>query len=96
MSSESIHEKKMAAILGRVRSHIAGIYRTNRLPVSFKTRDGFQGVCKPLILTASSSNVAERIEKKRQEALVGGGLKRIDRQHKRVRNAVKIKSEVKK
>ena len=33
-----------------------------------------------------SGGVVQRIEKKQQEALIGGGQKRIDNQHRKVRN----------
>ncbi len=75
----------MASVLGRVRSHIPRISKTGFSPTVFRYRNRFQRVNNALILSASSSNVTERIERKRKEALVGGGLKRVDRQHKRVR-----------
>ena len=76
----------MASVLGRVGSHIPRISKATLSPAVFGYKNRFQRTSTALILSASSSNVTERIEKKRQEALVGGGLKRIDRQHKRVRN----------
>ena len=84
----------MAAMLGRARSHIGRLSKINFLSVSLRKRDGLLGIYKPLILTASSSSVVERIEKKRQEALVGGGLKRIDRQHKRVSMEISVKGRL--
>jgi hypothetical protein len=75
----------MANVLGRVWSHIPRISKASFSPLVFKYRNRFQRVSNALILSASSSNVTERIEKKREEALVGGGQNRIDRQHKRVR-----------
>ncbi|CAB3992035.1 propionyl- carboxylase beta chain, mitochondrial [Paramuricea clavata] len=73
----------MANVLGRVWSHIPRISKASFSPLVFKYRNRFQRVSNALILSASSSNVTERIEKKREEALVGGGQNRIDRQHKR-------------
>lgn len=84
----------MAVLLGRVKSHIGGLSKINFLAVSLRKRDGLLGIYKPLILTSSSSSVVGRIEKKRQEALVGGGLKRIDRQHKRVSKEINVKGSL--
>jgi hypothetical protein len=74
----------MANVLGRVRSHIPRISKESLSSTVFRYRNRFQRVSNALILSASSSNVTERIERKREEALLGGGLKRIGRQHKRV------------
>ena len=75
----------MANVFGRVRCHIPRISKESLLSTVFRYRNRFQRVSNALILSASSSNVTERIERKRQEALLGGGLKRIGRQHERVR-----------
>ena len=83
----------MASLLGRVRSHIPRISKATLSPVVFRYQNRFQRTNNALLLSASSSNVAERIERKREEAIVGGGLKRIDRQHKRVRSRVHIKQK---
>lgn len=74
----------MASIYRRVWNHIPRISKTSFSPVVLGYRNRFQRFSNSLILTASSSNVTERIERKRNEALVGGGLKRIKRQHQRV------------
>lgn len=42
------------------------------------TKNGF-------MIRASSGSVLQRIEKKQEEAVVGGGQKRIDTQHRKVR-----------
>ena len=86
----------MATLLGRVRCHIPRIYKSSFSAIPFRFKDRFHGTSNPLILSASSSTVNERIEKKRHEALVGGGLKRIDRQHKRVRRILHDKNVVNK
>ena len=75
----------MAKLAGRVWSHIPKLHQVRFSPIVFGYRNRFQRISNTLIFSASSSNVTERIERKREEALVGGGLKRIDRQHKRVR-----------
>lgn len=75
----------MASVLGRARFHILTIPKASSSPFSFMHRNKLQQVNNALILSASSSSVSERIERKRKEAFDGGGPKRIDRQHKRVR-----------
>lgn len=37
-----------------------------------------------VIIRASSGSVLQRIQKKQEEAIVGGGQKRIDTQHRKV------------
>lgn len=43
-----------------------------------------------LVVRACSGGVLQRIEKKQDEALVGGGQKRIDTQHRKVRLTFEI------
>ena len=48
----------------------------------------------PHTRTAVTSVVLERLEKKKQEALLGGGQKRIDAQHKKGKLTARERIEV--
>lgn len=43
-----------------------------------------------VVIRACSGSVLQRIEKKKEEAIVGGGQKRIDTQHRKVRTLLEI------
>lgn len=81
-TSARSHCSKMAAF-GRVGSHFMRSTLTCTSRFTFKpVRSAWKS---EVFVRASSGNVLKRIEEKRQAAELGGGQKRIDTQHKKVK-----------
>lgn len=74
----------MASLLACARSHVSSRMTKCLCGIVYYNRIILPRFRSAAIVKSYSSTVSERIEKKKEEALVGGGLRRIDVQHERV------------
>ncbi|XP_046851960.1 propionyl-CoA carboxylase beta chain, mitochondrial-like isoform X1 [Xenia sp. Carnegie-2017] len=73
----------MASLLACARSHVSNRMTKCLSGIVYCNRIILPRVRSAAMVKSYSSTVSERIEKKKEEALVGGGLRRIDVQHER-------------